>query len=65
MPQPHFAPEQIMNHAATRLTIAIILLLTCSSGQRATAEDINSLSDAEDKQNFKLLFDGKSMAGWQ
>ena len=54
-----------MNQATARMTIAIMLLLTCILGQRVTAEDINSLSDAEDKQNFKLLFDGKSMTGWQ
>ena len=54
-----------MTQTASRLTIALILLLTCNPGQRATAEDINSLSDAEDKQNFKLLFDGQNMTGWE
>ena len=54
-----------MPQTATRLTIALILLLTCNPGQQATAEDINSLSDAEDKQNFKLLFDGQNMTGWE
>ena len=54
-----------MHHGTTRLTIALILLLTSHTRQQVTAEDINSLSDAEDKQNFKLLFDGKTLDGWQ
>ena len=54
-----------MNQRASRLTIALILLLTCNPEQQVTAEDINSLSDAEDKENFKLLFDGQNMTGWE
>ncbi len=54
-----------MNQPITRLTVILMLFLTCSPGQGASAEDINSLSDAEDKQNFKLLFDGKTTRGWQ
>ena len=43
---------------ATQRSLATALLLTSLAfGQTSTAEDINSLSDAEDKQNFKLLFD--------
>ncbi len=54
-----------MNHRTLRLALPIILLLACGNGKRLQAEDINSLSDAEDKQNFKLLFDGKTLQGWE
>ncbi|MDE0737182.1 MAG: hypothetical protein OSB47_15270, partial [Pirellulaceae bacterium] len=51
---------------ATQRSLATALLLTSLAfGQTSTAEDINSLSDAEDKQDFKLLFDGKTTRGWQ
>jgi hypothetical protein len=51
---------------ATQRSLATALLLTSLAfGQTSTAEDINSLSDAEDKQNFKLLFDGKTTSGWE
>lgn len=54
-----------MNQTTLRFAIAIMLLLACGTGQRVKAEDLNSLSDAESKQNFKLLFDGKTTKGWQ
>ena len=46
-------------------TLAILLLIACGPGLTAQAEDINSLSDAEDQQNFKLLFDGQTTKGWE
>jgi hypothetical protein len=54
-----------MNQTNSKAALTVLLLLTCTVGQQLAAEDINSLSDAEDKQNFKLLFDGKSMNGWK
>ena len=54
-----------MNQTNSKAALTVLLLITCTVGQQLAAEDINSLSDAEDKQNFKLLFDGKSMNGWK
>ena len=49
----------------SRSLTAALLLTSLVFGNSTNAEDINSLSDAEDKQNFKLLFDGKTTNGWQ
>ncbi|MCP4814430.1 MAG: DUF1080 domain-containing protein, partial [Planctomycetaceae bacterium] len=49
----------------SRSLTAILLLISLALGNSTNAEDINSLSDAENKQNFKLLFDGKTTNGWQ
>jgi hypothetical protein len=44
----------------TRLTLGIILLAACAPG----ATEPNTLTAQEKAAGWKLLFDGKSMAGW-
>lgn len=42
---------------------SFLVLVTCAA--LATAAEINTLTAAEQKDGWKLLFDGKSLAGWR
>ena len=42
-------------------TLAALLAVTAF----AAAADLNTLTAAEQKDGWKLLFDGKSLAGWR
>src|SRR5437764_15220471 len=59
-----------MTHAQTRRTVALALggitlaLLAAAHAADEGARPVNQLTDAEQKAGWKLLFDGKSLAGW-
>ena len=42
----------------------LALTLVATAATRALAADVNTLTDAEKSAGWKLLFDGKSLAGW-
>src|SRR5215212_12165500 len=50
----------------TKLTVALVVLLAASAfALRASAGQMPQLSAAEKADGFKLMFDGKSLAGWR
>jgi hypothetical protein len=55
------AADRVEAEAIMKITLAIAAALALSSVLRA---ELNSLTEAEAKDGWKLLFDGKSTAGW-
>src|SRR5687767_3830410 len=63
---PHITTEVAMRTPSrARLSLAFASLVLASTEVRATDPPVNTLTKAETDAGWRLLFDGKTTAGWR
>src|SRR5436190_9989145 len=60
----HWTAKKNINMLTTTRTICLVIFIGAALQVQAQTETPNTLTKAEQKAGWKLLFDGKSSAGW-